>query len=347
MPSRASSSARSLNSSPAWPLTQSHWTSWRAAAASSRRHRSSFLTGFLSAVRQPLRFHRSSQPVTPPRRYCESVCRRHRAGAGQRFERLDGGRELHAIVGGRAARRPSAPSRGRRSAARRPSRRGRGCPSRRRRSRSKLVGSPHQSVIGGRASRAGGSAACRDIRVDSSARPSRPGGTFSQSTSRVSMKRSAAPRARIGSAAISDVLQRTHALVGRDHGPALGDVEGVVRLEAPGAETDRQIVGERVVAGEVEIDEARQPLAEEEDVVVEEIGVDDAARQAGRPVRLRERRARLRFPRAGAARLRPPDFPPRGTGAASRRSTAHWRAASRNPRPPGACAPSASPTCAQ
>ena len=42
-------------------------------ASSTSRHRSSFFTGFLSAVFQPLRFQFSIQPVTPPRTYCESV----------------------------------------------------------------------------------------------------------------------------------------------------------------------------------------------------------------------------------------------------------------------------------
>ena len=102
------------------------------------------------------------------------------------------------------------------------------------------------------------------------------------------MKRSAAPRARSGSASTSASLERPHALVAGDHRPALGDVERVVGLETPGAEADREIVGERVVAGEIEVDQPRQLLAEEEHVVVEEIGVDDAARQVFRPVRLRE-----------------------------------------------------------
>ncbi len=41
-------------------------------AASIRRQRSSFFTGFLSAVRQPRAFQLWIQPVTPCRRYCES-----------------------------------------------------------------------------------------------------------------------------------------------------------------------------------------------------------------------------------------------------------------------------------
>ena len=40
-----------------------------------------------------------------------------------------------------------------------------------------------------------------------------------------------------------------------------------------------QIVCERIVAGEVKVDKAGKLLAEEEHVVVEQIRVDDAARQ--------------------------------------------------------------------
>ena len=54
----------------------------------------------------------------------------------------------------------------------------------------------------------------------------------------------------------------------------------MVALEAPGVEADRQVVGEEVVAGEIEVDQPGQPFAEEEHVVVEKIGMNDAARQA-------------------------------------------------------------------
>ena len=64
----------------------------------------------------------------------------------------------------------------------------------------------------------------------------------------------------------------------------LGDVQAVVGLEAPGVDADRQVVGERVIAGEVEIDEARQILPEEENIVGEQVGVDHAGRQIAGPV---------------------------------------------------------------
>ncbi len=74
--------------------------------------------------------------------------------------------------------------------------------------------------------------------------------------------------------------ERAHALVAFEQGLALGDVEGVVRLEAPGIERDGNVVGEGIVAGEVEIDQGREPVAEEEDVVGKQVGVDDALLQS-------------------------------------------------------------------
>ena len=100
MPLRASASARSFIASPAWPLTQRQSISWRSAASSRRRHRSSFLTGFLSAVRQPLRFQLWIQPVTPPRRYCESVCSSTRHGRVSASSAAIAAHQLHAVVGG-------------------------------------------------------------------------------------------------------------------------------------------------------------------------------------------------------------------------------------------------------
>ena len=68
MPSRASSSARSLSSWPSWPLTQCQLISCGASAFSSRCHSSTLRTGFLSAVRQPFFFQPLIQLVMPPRR---------------------------------------------------------------------------------------------------------------------------------------------------------------------------------------------------------------------------------------------------------------------------------------
>src|SRR5262249_1957728 len=54
-------------------------------------------------------------------------------------------------------------------------------------------------------------------------------------------------------------------------------------FEAPGIEADHDIVSERVGAGEIEIDQAGQLVAEEEHVVRKQVGMDDAARQVARP----------------------------------------------------------------
>src|SRR3546814_8808976 len=77
--------------------------------------------------------------------------------------------------------------------------------------------------------------------------------------------------------------ERPLAAVALQQHARLGDVEGVVLLEAPGVEAGRQVVGEEVVAGEVEVDDAGEPLVTEEHVVGEEVGVDDARRQVLRP----------------------------------------------------------------
>src|SRR5688572_10498877 len=72
-PRFANSSALSFPSSPAWPFTHSHSMSCWAETSSRRRQRSSFLTGFLSVVRQPFFFHLLIQPLMPSCTYWESV----------------------------------------------------------------------------------------------------------------------------------------------------------------------------------------------------------------------------------------------------------------------------------
>ena len=78
--------------------------------------------------------------------------------------------------------------------------------------------------------------------------------------------------------------QGAHPFVSLKQRPRLGDIEAAVRLEAPGIEADDDVVGEHIVAGEVEVDQAGNLVAEKEDVVGEEIGMDDALRQVRRPV---------------------------------------------------------------
>jgi len=75
MPRRASASARSLPGSPACPFTHTQLTSCGRIASVSRRHRSSFLTGFLAAVFQPLRCQPWIHLVIPFSTYVLSVCR--------------------------------------------------------------------------------------------------------------------------------------------------------------------------------------------------------------------------------------------------------------------------------
>ena len=98
------------------------------------------------------------------------------------------------------------------------------------------------------------------------------------------MKRSAEPRASSGSACFLRVAQRAHRLVAGEQRPALGQVEGKILLEAPGVEAGGDVIGVEIVAGEIEVDQAGQLVAEEEDVVGKEVGVDDAGRQVLRPL---------------------------------------------------------------
>ena len=77
--------------------------------------------------------------------------------------------------------------------------------------------------------------------------------------------------------------QRPYFLVGLQQGSRLGDVEARVLLEAPGVKTDGDVIGERVVASEIEIDQPRDLVAEEEHVVGEKIGMDHSLRQLGGP----------------------------------------------------------------
>jgi hypothetical protein len=72
-PLLASASARSLPTSPTWPRTQCHCTWCSAASASSRCHRSTFFTGFLSAVFQPRVFQPWIHVVMPFFTYSLSV----------------------------------------------------------------------------------------------------------------------------------------------------------------------------------------------------------------------------------------------------------------------------------
>ena len=71
--------------------------------------------------------------------------------------------------------------------------------------------------------------------------------------------------------------------VGIEECARLGDVERIIALEAPGVEADRDVVGEHVVAGKGEIDDAGEPLAEKENIVRKQIGVNHAIWQIHRP----------------------------------------------------------------
>src|SRR5262249_38528352 len=145
--------------------------------------------------------------------------------------------------------------------------------------------------------------------------------------------------------------------VGLQQANALADVVGMVNLEAPGVEADRDVIGKRIGAGEVEVDQAGELIAEKEDIVGEQIGMDYSLRQGTRPVPLEvaellgEERPEvaLHFVGMRAAMLveRPPAVDRQGVGALERkveagkvqprertaeRGTMSWRGPS-NPHP--------------
>ena len=91
------------------------------------------------------------------------------------------------------------------------------------------------------------------------------------------------------------------ACVAREQRPPLGHVVGMVRLETPGVQADRDVIGQHVGAGEIEVDQPRQPVAEEEHIVGEQVGVNDAVRQILAASRASSGRARARRSRASRA----------------------------------------------
>ena len=143
------------------------------------------------------------------------------------------------------------------------------------------------------------------------------------------------------------IAQRPDALVALEQRHALGDVVGAILLEAPGVQADRDVIGEQIVAGEIEIDQAGQLVAEEEDVVGKEIGMDDAGRQVLRPVGFEEMRARRRPRSAGPFRPRRRGLRICPRAAASRRRRAHSAGVRSKPSPATCICASALPTSRQ
>src|SRR4029077_19264286 len=63
----------------------------------------------------------------------------------------------------------------------------------------------------------------------------------------------------------------------------LGHIAATIGLEAPRVEADRQIIGKKVSAGKIEVDQARELAVTKEGVVGKEIGVDDPGGEIARP----------------------------------------------------------------
>src|SRR6516165_4188786 len=63
----------------------------------------------------------------------------------------------------------------------------------------------------------------------------------------------------------------------------LRHVEAVISFEAPGVQTDRQVIGEKVGAGEIEVNQAGQLVVAEEYVIRKRVGVVSPLRKVAWP----------------------------------------------------------------
>src|SRR6516165_1214188 len=63
----------------------------------------------------------------------------------------------------------------------------------------------------------------------------------------------------------------------------LGHIKAAVRFEAPGVEADRQVIGKKISAGEIEVNQAGQRVVAEEYVIRKKVGVDYPDREVTRP----------------------------------------------------------------
>ena len=155
--------------------------SWPApvTSASRRCHRSTFFTGCLAAVFQPLAFQPAIHSVMPLSTYWLSTYRVTLHGRLSADRRLDHGRHFHAVVGGVQFAAKQLLLRVGRLEPVRPSHRGRDCPCRRRRCKSRLrsIVTPSCPISAKAASTASGVAVGhRHRRTGQCAgRPSRPG----------------------------------------------------------------------------------------------------------------------------------------------------------------------------
>src|SRR5215471_1108487 len=79
-------------------------------------------------------------------------------------------------------------------------------------------------------------------------------------------------------------LELALAHVAVEQSASLGDVVGMVRLETPRVEADRDIIGEGIRTGEIEIDQTRHAVAKKKDVIRKQVSVNDTLRKVTRPI---------------------------------------------------------------
>src|SRR6516165_10068257 len=76
--------------------------------------------------------------------------------------------------------------------------------------------------------------------------------------------------------------ERSRSPIAVEQQSRLGHIEAAIGFEAPSIEADRQIIGEKVGAGEIEVNQAGNFTVAKENVIGKEVSVDHPGRQAAR-----------------------------------------------------------------
>src|ERR1700730_18245948 len=85
--------------------------------------------------------------------------------------------------------------------------------------------------------------------------------------------------------------------------PGLGHIEAAMRLETPCVEADRQVIGKKIGAGKIEVDQARELTVAKEGIVRKEVSVDDPGGKLVRPRAFEQPKFSLQLCREAGLRL--------------------------------------------
>ena len=76
-------------------------------------------------------------------------------------------------------------------------------------------------------------------------------------------------------------------MIARQKCAGLGDIEGGVGLKAPRIERNGEVIGIKIIAGKIKIDQTRHIALREKYVIRKQIGMNDSRRQIVRPIFLK------------------------------------------------------------